>query len=141
MGYWEWKWNGLDTSAYEYADDKVDKYSKLLENINEKLDNYYYCQESVESYLDNISTTLNCYNTDTLGHWTSFYSNKCDAWKEYKDTLYKNIDDEYEYAKKRRDRVQEMKDFWTQRRSDEADSLDRKLERLRESARRAMLNL
>lgn len=40
------------------------------------------------------------------------------------------MDDEFEYAKKRRDRVSELKDAWIEQRQKEEDSLNNQLANL-----------
>ena len=128
--WWKWGRHGLDTSGYDTADDKVNKYTKLLDDLNEKISNYESERETLEANYDALNKVVGCYNEGTLGHWVNFYSDKVDQWKENKKTFYGKMEDEFAYAKKRRDRVSELKDDWIAKRRNAEDSLNEQLAEL-----------
>lgn len=74
--WWTWGRFGLDTSSYDVAVNKVDKYTTLLNNLNSKISDYNYERELVETNYDVLNKVIGCYNDGTLGYWVRFYDEK-----------------------------------------------------------------
>ncbi|MBQ6464538.1 MAG: hypothetical protein IJJ59_14520 [Pseudobutyrivibrio sp.] len=128
--WWTWGRHGLDTSGYDTAVNKVDKYTKLLDNLNSKISDYDVERENVEINYDELNKVIGCYNDGTSGYWVRFYEEKVELWKTNRNTFYGKMDDEFEYAKQRRDRVSELKEKWIEQRDSEERSLNDQLDAL-----------
>ena len=144
MSVYSWmKWgcHNLDTSAYDHADDMVEKYTELLEKLDKHIENYESYKEMVEGYYQNAYFTISNHNAGTYGHWLNFYTGKVHKWKEHKKTFYTKMNDEYELAKTRRDTVSGYKSSWETTRSDEAEKLDEARQRQIEETERYLKSL
>ena len=139
--FWRWGQYGLDTSAYDHADDMVDKYTKLLKNLDKHIANYESYKETVDGYYQNAFFTISNNNAGTYGHWLSFYTGKVHKWKEHKGTFYTKMNNEYDLAKTRRETVSGYKTSWENTRSDEERKLDEARQRQIEEARKYLESL
>ena len=127
MGLYSWaRWgcHGLDTSGYDNADDKVDKYTKLLNALDKHIEEYAANKELVDSYFKNVNETLQSNNSGTQGHWLTFYNDKVRQWKSHKYSYYYRMTEEFEQAQDRRITVNNMKNNWENTRANEASNLD-----------------
>lgn len=127
MGFYSWtRWgcHGLDTSAYDNADDNVDKYTKLLKAMDNQLEKYASNKELADSYFKNANETLQSNNAGTQGHWLTFYNEKVGQWKSHKFVYYCRMTEEYELAQERRTTVSNLVTEWEDTRTTEANNLD-----------------
>ena len=122
--WWRWGCHGLDTSGYDHADDMVDKYTKLLKNLDKHIANYESYKEIVDSNFKNASEILQSSNAGTNGHWLTFYNEKVSQWKSHKYAYYSRMNQEFDLAKTRRSKVATLKSNWESTRSNEASVLD-----------------
>ncbi|QFJ53728.1 hypothetical protein [Pseudobutyrivibrio xylanivorans] len=127
--YWRWGCHGLDTSGYDHADDMVDKFTKLLNNLDKHIANYESNKEIVDADFKNVSVTLQSNNAGTQGHWLHFYNGKVCQWKSHKYSFYSKMEQEFELAKSRRDYVANQKTSWETTKSNEATALDQARQR------------
>lgn len=127
---------GIDTSAFEQADNNVIKYNKLVKKLDENIPK---CEENLEE-IKEMSTkyktqfTINYHSA--VGHIMSNFMHCFNVWEYDNDTIINKMDTALETAKKRRAEASYKAKYWEKQLSIEETVLMNELSSRKEEEKR-----
>ena len=131
----------LDTSAYDEAVSNVNKYRKLLQDVQNHINIANDQQTKIISCMFNTDNTMQAHNSGSQGHVIKFYNGKFEQWQDERKSYWHVMQEELLEAKNRIPVIQNKISSWESARDSAARTLDNTVARIQEEERRRQREL